>query len=131
EKEVESFKTTCQILNLVSQYKIPLICFDELDAPYIDEFTGFSLPQITASFAKDLFNNIKRGLLVLAMYEPTWLQNVKSLQQAEAVIHRIASYPQLGKPISLNYLKPNDVIALVSQWLKEFYAQHQVVPPHP
>jgi GTPase SAR1 family protein len=131
EKEVESFKTTCQILNLVSQYKIPVICFDELDAPYIDELTGFSLPQITASFAKDLFNNIKRGLLVLAMYEPTWLQNVKSLQQAEAVIHRIASYPQLGKPISLNYLKPNDVIALVSQWLKEFYTQHQVVPPHP
>lgn len=130
EKEVESFKTTCQILNLVSQYKIPLICFDELDAPYIDELTGFSLFQITASMAKDLFNNIKRGLLVLAMYESTW-KNLRSLNQAEAVIHRIASYPQLGKPISLNYLKPNDVIALVSQWLKEFYAQHQVVPPHP
>ena len=131
EKEVESFKTTYQILNLVSQYKIPLICFDELDTIHVDELTGFSLVQITASMAKDLFNNIKRGLLLLAMYEPTWLQNVKSLQQAEAVIHRIASYPQLGKPISLNYLKPNDVIALVSQWLKEFYAQHQVVPPHP
>ena len=130
EKEVESFKTTCQILNLVSQYKIPLICFDELDAPYIDELTGFSLFQITASMAKDLFNNIKRGLLVLAMYESTW-KNLRSLNQAEAVIHRIASYPQLGKPISLNKLKPNDVIALVSQWLKEFYAQHQVVPPHP
>ncbi|VXD25437.1 hypothetical protein [Planktothrix paucivesiculata] len=131
EKEVESFKTTCQILNLVSQYKIPVICFDELDAPYIDELTGFSLPQITASFAKDLFNNINRGLLVLAMYEPTWLQNVKSLQQAEAVIHRIASYPQLGKPIYLNYLKPDDIIALVSQWLEEFYTKHQIVPPNP
>jgi len=130
EKEVESFKTTCQILNLVSQYKIPLICFDELDAPYIDELTGFSLFQITASMAKDLFNNIKRGLLVLAMYESTW-RNLRSLNQAEAVIHRIASYPQLEQPISLNKLKPNDVIALVSQWLKEFYAQHQVVPPHP
>ena len=131
EKEVESFKTTCQILNLVSQYKIPVICFDELDAPYIDELTGFSLPQITASFAKDLFNNIKRGLFFLAMYEPTWLQDVKSLPQAEAVIHRIASYPQLGKPISLNYLKPDDVVALVSQWLEEFYTQYQVAPPHP
>ncbi|CAC5343030.1 MULTISPECIES: hypothetical protein [Planktothrix] len=131
EKEVESFKTTCQILNLVSEYKIPVICFDELDAPLFDELTGFSLPQIIASFAKDLFNNIKRGLFVLAMYEPTWLQDVKSLQQAEAVIHRIANYPQLGKPIYLNYLKPDDIIALVSQWLKEFYAQHQVVPPHP
>jgi hypothetical protein len=130
EKEVESFKTTCQILNLVSQYKIPLICFDELDAPYIDELTGFSLFQITASMAKDLFNNIKRGLLVLAMYESTW-RDLRSLNQAEAVIHRIASYPQLGQPISLNYLKPDHVIALVSQWLKEFYAQHQVVPPHP
>ncbi|MFM6397543.1 MAG: hypothetical protein ACKPFF_12770, partial [Planktothrix sp.] len=125
-----SFKTTYQILNLVSQYKIPLICFDELDAPYIDELTGFSLFQITASMAKDLFNNIKRGLLVLAMYESTW-RNLRSLNQAEAVIHRIASYPQLEQPISLNKLKPNDVIALVSQWLKEFYAQHQVVPPHP
>ena len=130
EKEVESFKTTCQILNLVSQYKIPLICFDELDAPYIDELTGFSLVQITASLAKDLFNNIKRGLFFLAMYKSTWSQ-VTSLHQAEAVIHRIASYPQLGQPISLNYLKPDDIIALVSQWLKEFYAQHQVVPPHP
>ncbi|WP_026785312.1 hypothetical protein [Planktothrix rubescens] len=130
EKEVESFKTTCQILNLVSQYKIPLICFDELDAPYIDELTGFSLVQITASLAKDLFNNIKRGLFFLAMYKSTWSQ-VTSLPQAEAVIHRIASYPQLGQPIFLNYLKPDDIIALVSQWLKEFYTQHQVVPPHP
>ncbi|CAD5910376.1 hypothetical protein [Planktothrix agardhii] len=130
EKEVESFKTTCQILNLVSQYKIPLICFDELDAPYVDELTGFSLVQITASLAKDLFNNIKRGLFFLAMYKSTWAQ-VTSLPQAEAVIHRIASYPQLGQPIFLNYLKPDDIIALVSQWLKEFYAQHQVVPPHP
>lgn len=129
EKEAESFKTTCQILNLVSQYKIPVICFDELDAPYVDELTGFSLPQITASFAKDLFNNINRGLFVLAMYEPTWSQNVKSLPQAEAVIHRIASYPQLGKPISLNYLKPDDVVALVSQWLEEFYTKHKIVPP--
>jgi hypothetical protein len=130
EKEVESFKITCQILNLVSQYKIPLICFDELDSPAVDELTGFSLPQITASFAKDLFNNIKRGLFFLAMYEPTWSQNVKSLPQAEAVIHRIASYPQLGKPISLNYLNPDDVIALVSQWLEEFYTKYQVVPPN-
>ncbi|CAD5959033.1 hypothetical protein [Planktothrix agardhii] len=130
EKEVESFKTTCQILNLVSQYKIPLICFDELDAPYVDELTGFSLVQITASLAKDLFNNIKRGLFFLAMYKSTWAQ-VTSLPQAEALIHRIASYPQLGQPIFLNYLKPDDIIALVSQWLKEFYAQHQVVPPHP
>ncbi|CAD5980256.1 hypothetical protein [Planktothrix agardhii] len=131
EKEAESFKTTCQILNLVSQYKIPLICFDELDAPLFDELTGFSLPQITASLAKDLFNNIKRGLFFLAMYEPTWSQNVKSLPQAEAVIHRIASYPQLGKPISLNYLKSDDIVALVSEWLKEFYTQYQVAPPHP
>jgi hypothetical protein len=130
EKEVESFKTTCQILNLVSQYKIPVICFDELDALYVDELTGFSLAQITASLAKDLFNNIKRGLLVLAMYSSTWTQ-VKSLNQGEAFIHRIASYPQLGQPISLNNLKPNDVIALVSLWLKEFYTQHQVDPPHP
>ncbi|MGA8896184.1 MAG: hypothetical protein WB539_12845 [Planktothrix agardhii] len=130
EKEVESFKTTCQILNLVSQYKIPVICFDELDTIHVDELTGFSLVQITASMAKDLFNNIKRGLLLLAMYEETWAQ-VRSLPQAEAVIHRIASYPQLGQRISLNYLKPDDIIALVSQWLKEFYAQHQVVPPHP
>ncbi len=129
EKEVESFKTTCQILNLVSQYKIPLICFDELDTLHVDEFTGFSLVQITASLAKDLFNNIKRGLFFLAMYKSTWAQ-VTSLPQAEAVIHRIASYPQLGQPIFLNYLKPDDIIALVSQWLKEFYTQYQVVPPH-
>ncbi|CAD5919501.1 hypothetical protein PCC9214_00565 [Planktothrix tepida] len=130
EKEAESFKTTCQILNLVSQYKIPLICFDELDAPLFDELTGFSLPQITASLAKDLFNNIKRGLFLLAMYKDTWSQNVRALPQAEAVIHRIASYPQLGEPIYLNYLKPDDIIVLVSQWLEEFYTKHQVVPPH-
>ena len=56
EKEAESFKTTCQILNLVSQYKIPVICFDEVDAPYIDELSGYSLAQIVGSFTKDLFN---------------------------------------------------------------------------
>ncbi|WRH65716.1 MAG: hypothetical protein RSE13_18190 [Planktothrix sp. GU0601_MAG3] len=131
EKEAESFKTTCQILNLVSQYKIPVICFDELDAPYIDELSGYSLAQIIGSFTKDLFNNIKQGLLIMAMYEQTLSRQIKVLPEAYAIVDRIANYPIPGQPISLKYLNSDDVVALVYQWLKEFYTEHQVVPPFP
>ena len=131
EKEAESFKTTCQILNLVSQYKIPVICFDEVDAPYIDELSGYSLAQIVGSFTKDLFNNIKQGLLIMAMYEQTLSRQIKVLPQAYAIVDRIANYPIPGQPISLKYLNSDDVVALVYQWLKEFYTEHQVVPPSP
>jgi hypothetical protein len=60
------------------------------------------------------------------MFPQTWNDEVRALNQAESVTDRIAQ-----KIFELTYLKADDVINLVSQWLKDFYARQGVTPPHP
>lgn len=130
ERETEVLNTICQILDLTSDYKVPVICFDELDIADADE-KGFTSAQVVASLGKELYNNIKRGVLLLAMYPETWRDQVKTLPQAQAVIDRIVSDQTDRQPIVLNYLNSDDVVAVVSQWLKEFAEENQQTPPHP
>jgi len=130
EREAESLSTIRQILDITSDYKIPVICFDELDIADADD-NGFTAAQVVASLAKDLFNNLERGVFLLAMYEDTWKLQIKALPQAEAVIDRLVSEQPNRQPIQLNYLNSDDVVAVVSQWLKEFYSEHQQTPPYP
>lgn len=125
EKEAESFKTTCQILNLISDYSTLVICFDELDGLGCDQ-RGFTRAQVAASLAKDIYNSIKRGVLLMAIYPETWRDYIKVMPQGEAVIDRIGE-----KVYELNHLNSDDVVALVSQWLKEFYDEKELTPPHP
>ena len=129
-QESESLHTVGQILNFVSDYKVPVICFDELDSlGHADN--GFTLAQVVASLAKDLSNNLKKGVLLLSMYPETWKEQVKYLPQIDAVLDRIATYPIPRENIQLNGLNYDHVVALVSEWLKEFYQAHKIIPSTP
>lgn len=123
DKEAESLNTIRQILDLISDYKPVVICFDELESVECNN-AGFTGQQVRAVLAKDLYDTIKRGIIVSAMYPESWIHQVKSLPYAEAVIDRIGE-----KVIDLKYLNSDDVVALVSHWLEDFYQQHQVIPP--
>lgn len=129
ERETNALSTVRQILEIISDYRVPVICFDELDTADFSE-NGFSAAQVVASMAKDLYNTLKRGVLVLAMYPDTWNSQIRVLPQAEAVMDRLVSEQADRQPIILRYLNSDDVVALVQQWLKEFYEENQVTPPH-
>lgn len=129
DKEAEALNTTRQILDITSEYKIPVICFDELDIADADE-NGYTVAQVIANLTKDLYNNLERGVLLLAMYPETWRDQIRSLPRADAVIDRLISEQSDRQPITLNKLNSDDVVAIVSLWLKEFYEKHQHTPPH-
>ncbi|MEM1393267.1 MAG: P-loop NTPase fold protein [Cyanobacteria bacterium P01_H01_bin.150] len=130
DKEAEGLKTVRQILDIISDYKVPVICFDELDNTEVNEY-GFVLAQVIASLVKDLYNSLKRGVFLLAMYSPTWKEQIRVLPQAEAVIDRLVSEQSDRQPLKLNNLNSDDIVAIVSQWLKVFYEENKVTPPHP
>ncbi|ARV62743.1 hypothetical protein BZZ01_32545 [Nostocales cyanobacterium HT-58-2] len=128
DRESEGLSIVRQILDIISDYRVPVICFDELDIADADN-NGFLAAQVIASLTKDLYNSLKRGVLLLAMYPPTWEEQIKALPQAEAVIDRLVSEQPDRKPIKLNNLSSDDIVAIVGQWLQEFYRENQVEPP--
>jgi len=125
DKEAESFSTFRQILDLISDYKPIVVCFDELDVPECND-AGFTKAQVAAGLGKDLYNSLKRGVLLTAMYPETWTHQVKALSYAEAVVDRIGE-----KVFDLKHLNPDDVVTLVSKWLKDFYDEKGLTPPYP
>ncbi|MFM2062618.1 MAG: hypothetical protein RLZZ507_2288 [Cyanobacteriota bacterium] len=130
DKETQALNNARQILDIVSDYRVPVICFDELDIADIAD-NGFTAAQVVANLSKDLYNNLKKGVLLLAMYPETWRDQINYLPQAEAVIDRLISEKTDRKPIILNYLNSDHVVALVQTWLQEFYQKYQQMPPHP
>lgn len=124
-REAEAFNTVRQILDLISDYKPIVICFDELDVAECND-AGFSKAQVIASLGKDLYNSIKSGVLLTAMFPETWRDQVKALSYADAVVDRISEII-----LELNYLNSNDVITLVSQWLKDYYDRQEVTAELP
>ncbi|MBW4675336.1 MAG: hypothetical protein KME52_15340 [Desmonostoc geniculatum HA4340-LM1] len=129
DREADALITVRQIIDLTSDYRIPVICFDELDNLEISE-SGFTTAQVVANLVKDMYNSLKTGVFLLTMYRETWEQQIKLLPQAEAVMDRLVSNQVDRRPIRLNFLNPDDVIAIVSQWLREFYQENQQSPPH-
>lgn len=130
DRDAEAFNTARQILDLISHYTTPVICFDELDGTESGDeedpmLGGFTRAMVVASLAKDLYNNLKRGVLITAMYAKTWREEFLSISSATAIKDRIAH-----QEIELNLLKPDDVVALVSCWLQEFYSKQNLTPPH-
>lgn len=125
DKEAEAFQTVCQILDLIGDYRTIVICFDELESVNCNE-QGFTRSQVIALFAKDIYSKIKRGVLILAMFDETWTQQVKVVPQADSVLDRIGE-----KKFDLRHLNSDDVVTLVSHWLKEFYDTNNLTPPHP
>ncbi|WGV25766.1 hypothetical protein [Halotia branconii] len=130
DREAEALSTVRQILDITSHYRVPVICFDELDIADAAD-NGFLAAQVIASLVKDLYNSLKQGVLLLAMYPRTWEDQIKALPEAEAVIDRLVSDQADRQPIKLSFLNSDNIVALVSQWLQDFYEEHQQTPPHP
>ncbi|MBW4451512.1 MAG: hypothetical protein KME55_01875 [Nostoc indistinguendum CM1-VF10] len=128
DREAEALNNVRQILDITSHYRVPVICFDELDIAEISD-TGFTAAQVVANLVKDLYNNLKRGVFLLAMYPETWNEQIRTLPQAEAVVDRLASEQPNRQPIALKYLNSDDIVTLVSQWLQDFYQEHKQMPP--
>lgn len=124
DKEAESFTTARQILNLIGDYKPIVVCFDEMETDHCNEI-GYTGRQVTAIFAKDLCDKIKRGVLLTSIFPDHWINEVKRLGNADSVVDRIGE-----QVIELKYLNPDDVINLVSRWLEEFYQENGLTPPH-
>ncbi|OYD94449.1 hypothetical protein CDG76_13570 [Nostoc sp. 'Peltigera membranacea cyanobiont' 210A] len=129
DREAEALSNVRQILDITSYYRVPVICFDELDIADAAD-NGFLAAQVIANLVKDLYNSLKQGVLLLAMYPRTWEDQIKALPEAEAVVDRLASEQADRQPIALKYLNSDDIVALVSQWLQDFYEEHQQTPPH-
>ena len=130
EREAEALTTVRQILDITSNYKVPVICFDELDITDLDD-NGYPAAHVVANLAKDLYNSLDRAVLLLAMYAQTWRNKIRGMSEADAVIDRLVSEQPDRQPIALKNLNSDDVVAIVWQWLKEFYEKHQQLPPHP
>jgi hypothetical protein len=130
DREAEALSNVRQILDITSHYRVPVICFDELDITDVSD-TGFTAAQIVANLTKDLYNSLKQGVLLLTMYPEIWNDQIRALPQAEAVVDRLASEQPDRQPIALKYLNADDIVALVQQWLKEFYQENNQNPPHP
>ncbi|HEY9850065.1 MAG TPA: hypothetical protein V6D28_11440 [Leptolyngbyaceae cyanobacterium] len=126
---VDSSKMLCQILDLIGDYKIPLICFDEVDGAGCDS-NGSTRPQVVASLVKDFYNQIKRGIFLTAMYPATWEFQVAYMTDANAVIDRMADF-SAGKPIGLRNLNYDDIVGLISQRLKKLFEDNAINPPNP
>ncbi|MHC5610155.1 MAG: hypothetical protein ACYTXA_03775 [Nostoc sp.] len=124
DKEAESFSTARQILNLIGDYKPIVVCFDEMETDHCNEI-GYTGRQVTAIFAKDLCDKIKRGVLLTSIFPDHWINEVKRLGNADSVVDRIGE-----QVIELKYLNSDDVINLVSRWLEEFYQENALTPPH-
>ncbi|MBD2740068.1 hypothetical protein [Coleofasciculus sp. FACHB-1120] len=127
---VDSSKTLCYILDIISDYKTPLLCFDELDSAAGCDDKGFTRAQVVASFVKDLYNQIKRGVLLTTIYPATWEAEIAYMSDANAVIDRMAEFSS-GKPIDLRNLNSDEVVALVSQRLKKLCDEHGITLPYP
>jgi hypothetical protein len=125
DKEAEALQTVCQILDLIGDYRTLVICFDELESTDCNE-RGFTRAQVAALLAKDLYGKIKRGVLMMAMYPLTWTNQIRAVPEAAAVTDRIGN-----KTFDLNPLNADGIVAVVSQWLKDFYDKKGLTPPNP
>ncbi|MEC4983033.1 MAG: hypothetical protein SAJ37_05570 [Oscillatoria sp. PMC 1068.18] len=122
DKEAESFDTTCQLLDLISDYNPLVICFDQLEGTEVSD-GGYTKAQVIATFAMDLYNSMKRGIILTALYPDIWVSQIRAIPSAEAVIDRIGE-----RIFELDYLDSERVFDLVGQYLDEFYQENQVTP---
>lgn len=122
--ELATFKTTCELLALISNYNNLVFCFDELDDPSCND-GGFTRAQVVAALAKDLRNLAGKCVLLMAMYPATLRDEIKLAQAQGAVYDRTADIV-----LELEYLSSDTSVALVSKWLEGFYTSKNLVPPH-
>lgn len=125
--QCQSFEAVLQILDLISEYKELVICFDELDTPdAYDDISGLHISQIVAGLIKDLFQNLNRGLILSVMMPPQWSNKIKQLPGG--VFTKVSVQ---GNPIDLKYMDAESIVNLVSFWLDKYYERQNLIPPEP
>jgi len=125
--QCQSFEAVLQILDLISEYKELVICFDELDTPdAYDDISGLHISQIVAGLIKDLFQNLNRGLILSVMMPPQWIDKIKKLPGG--VFTKVSVQ---GNPIDLKYMDAESIVNLVSFWLDKYYERQNLIPPEP
>jgi hypothetical protein len=121
----QTFDAVLHILSLISEYNELVICFDELDLPDCND-AGLHKSQVISGLVKELYENLHRGVILTVMMPGVWNEKVKQLPPG--VWSRVTA---CGDPHDLNYMDGDSVIELVSRFLKEFYDEKGLVPPHP
>lgn len=120
----QSFDTVLQILSLISQYNELVICFDELDLPDCND-AGLHKAQVISGLVKELYENLHRGVILTVMMPGVWNEKVKKLPPG--VWSRVTA---CGEPQDLKHMDGDSVVELVTRFLKEFYEEKGLVPPH-
>lgn len=83
DREAEALSRVIQLLQIISDYRSLVICFDELDIDKADS-NGFTTPEVIAGFIKTLHNSLslehcKHFILILSLWLPlTWKFKVQS-----------------------------------------------------
>ncbi|MBI4784679.1 MAG: ATP-binding protein [Oscillatoriophycideae cyanobacterium NC_groundwater_1537_Pr4_S-0.65um_50_18] len=121
----QSFDATLQILALISEYNELVICFDELDVLDFDD-RGLHKSQIVASLVKELFENLKRGVILSVLMPGTWTDRIKK-ELPGGVSQKMTTQ---GNPYDLRYMDGDSALELVAFFLKEFYESRSLCPPH-
>lgn len=127
DREVDSFSYTCDLLNLITRYKTIVFCFDELDTPQING-QMLTLIQVVIDLAKYLRNNIKRIVILLAVFPQTLEEDIISAQSSVSSQIR-AAYDRFDQKIPLEFLDERASLALIEHRLKQFYGQNNLIPP--
>jgi hypothetical protein len=122
----QSFDAVLQILDLISEYNQLVICFDELDNPEIDPDTSLTRAQVVAGLIKELFENLKCGVILSVMMPAVWSNKIKALPGG--VYNKISAQ---GNPLDLKYMDGDSIIQLVTLYLRGFYKAKNLVPPNP
>ncbi|MBD2336856.1 ATP-binding protein [Calothrix sp. FACHB-156] len=120
----QSFDVIQQILDIISDYYQLVICFDELESTEISN-AGFTKSQVVAGLVKELFENLRKGVILTVMMPSTWANKIKQLPAG--VYSKVSAY---GNPIDLKYMDGDSIVDLVDLWLTEFYENRNLVPTH-
>ena len=121
----QSFDTTLQILELISEYNSLVLCFDELDLATFNE-GGQRKAQVIANLVKELVENLNRGVVLSVMMPGTWKEEIID-KLPPAVAGKMTMF---GDPVDLQYLNSDTAVDLVSVFLKEYYDARDIIPPH-
>lgn len=122
----QSFETILQILGLISEYYELVICFDELDIPEVSD-AGLYKSQVVAGLVKELFENLRRGVILSVMMPGIWKDKIHGELPA-SVSSKMTTY---CPPLDLKYLDGDSTVELVSFFLREYYESRELVASHP
>lgn len=133
QKENDALNTSLQILNLVTVYKPVIVCFDEFESLDVND-AGFTAPQVVADLVSTLYDQLEvefmgQGVIILTVVlSNKWRDELQFM--SGGIKDRLSKYTG-NKPLELKPLNGELFLELVKLWLKEFYQQQNLIPPHP